>query len=178
MATTAKGEARRQLLLDAALRILERDGTAGVTHRAVATEAGVPLAAATYYFASIDELMLSSLRLATEQQVALFSHLAATDLRVFAEVLVDWAITHRTMALAQYELMFLAMRRPALRSDAELWYAALADAVTAIGLSPERADVVAIAIDGLVLRMLWRQEPSDSTEVETLLREIIYPAAP
>ena len=35
-------EQRRQLILDAAMRIVVRDGVRGVRHRAVAAEAGVP----------------------------------------------------------------------------------------------------------------------------------------
>ena len=49
-------EQRRQLILDAAMRIVIRDGVRGVRHRAVAAEAGVPLSATTYYFKDIDDL--------------------------------------------------------------------------------------------------------------------------
>ena len=50
-------EQRRQLILDAAMRIVVRDGVRGVRHRAVAAEAGVPLSATTYYFKDIDDLI-------------------------------------------------------------------------------------------------------------------------
>jgi len=173
VATTAKGEARRQLLKDAALRILEREGPAAVTHRAVAAEAGVPLAAATYYFESIDDLMISALRSGTDEQIAMFSHLAAGDVRALAAVFVEWAITHRSLAIAQYELMFLAMRREGLRDDADRWYAALENAIEPLGLSPARAQVAALAIDGLGIRMLWRGEPSTVDATEAALRDIL-----
>ena len=45
VATTAKGEARRAALQDAVIRVLEDGGSGAVTHRAVAAEAGVPVAA-------------------------------------------------------------------------------------------------------------------------------------
>ena len=173
MATTAKGEARRRLLLDAVLRLLEREGPAAITHRAVAAEAGVPLAAATYYFASIDDLMMSALRSATADQNQLFETLARGDLRGFAASLIDWAIDGRAMAIAQYELMFLAMHRPALRDDAEQWYAALGRAITELGLGVERSRVAALALDGLALQMLWRGEPSTVDAAETAIREIV-----
>lgn len=48
---------RRKAILEAALRVIERDGVRGVKHRAVATEAGVPLAATTYYFDDIQSLL-------------------------------------------------------------------------------------------------------------------------
>ncbi|WP_373568516.1 TetR/AcrR family transcriptional regulator [Pseudomonas sp. LJDD11] len=50
-------EQRRQDILDAAMRIVIRDGVRGVRHRAVAAEADVPLSATTYYFKDIDDLL-------------------------------------------------------------------------------------------------------------------------
>ena len=47
-------EQRRQDILDAAMRIVVRDGVRAVRHRAVAAEAGVPLSATTYYFKDFD----------------------------------------------------------------------------------------------------------------------------
>ncbi len=56
--TNRKGSNERRLgLLEAALRIIAREGTRGIRHRAVAIEANVPLAATTYYFEHIDELI-------------------------------------------------------------------------------------------------------------------------
>ena len=53
-------EQRRQLILDAAMRIVVRNGVRGVRHRAVAAEAGVPLSATTYYFKDIEEVGTAS----------------------------------------------------------------------------------------------------------------------
>ncbi len=56
--TNRKGSTERRLsLLEAALRIIAREGTRGIRHRAVAVEANVPLAATTYYFEHIDALI-------------------------------------------------------------------------------------------------------------------------
>ena len=56
-----KGERRRRALLEAALTLIGRGGPAALTHRALASEAGVPLAATTYYFTSKDELLRETL---------------------------------------------------------------------------------------------------------------------
>lgn len=48
---------RRNAILQAALRLIVRDGIREVRHRSVAKEAGVPLSATTYYFESIDSLI-------------------------------------------------------------------------------------------------------------------------
>ncbi|MCU1556527.1 MAG: uncharacterized protein JWN09_522 [Microbacteriaceae bacterium] len=173
--STAKGEARRSVLLDAVVRVLERGGPGAVTHRAVAAEAGVPLAAATYYFANIDDLLVSALRRATEQQVALFADLADPSLHDVARLLHDWTHANRASAIAQYELLFLAMRRDTLREAADLWYRSLENA-----LGPRhdrRSRVAALAIDGLLLRMLWSGEPSTVAGIEAALRDILDPPA-
>lgn len=59
----AKSEMRRLEILEATLRIAARDGLRGIKHRAVAREAGVPLAATTYYFRDIHELISDSFML-------------------------------------------------------------------------------------------------------------------
>lgn len=173
MALTVKGEARREALLAACLRLLDTVGPSAITHRAVAREAGVPLAAATYYFASLDDLLVSALRRATDEQVELFAPLANGGVRSLAEGLFAWTHDSRATVIAQYELMFLAMRRPALRADAELWYAALETAIERLGHDAARSRTIVLAIDGLILRMLWRGDPDTVDETETVLRDIL-----
>jgi DNA-binding transcriptional regulator YbjK len=173
VAITAKGEARRELLLEATLRILERQGPGGVTHRAVATEAGVPLAAATYYFATLDDLYISALRRATLDDVAAFSQPDGATVAGFARALFDWTHGGRARAIASYELVFLAMRRENLREDADLWYSSLDAAIAPFGLPAARADLAALAIDGLLLRMLWRGEPDTLAGVTEAVEAIL-----
>jgi AcrR family transcriptional regulator len=48
---------RRQQLIDAAFRVIERDGVPAATTRAIAAEAGAPLASFHYCFASKEELL-------------------------------------------------------------------------------------------------------------------------
>ena len=63
-------EQRRQQILDAAMRIVVRDGVRGVRHRAVAAEAGVPLSATTYYFKDIQDLLADAFALYVERSAA------------------------------------------------------------------------------------------------------------
>ena len=59
----SKGEQTREVILDGALRVIARDGLRGVTHRAVAAEAGVQLSLTTYYFKDIGALILEAFEL-------------------------------------------------------------------------------------------------------------------
>lgn len=63
-------EQRRQAILDAAMRIIVRDGVRAVRHRAVAAEAGVPLSATTYYFKDIDDLITDTFAQFVERSAA------------------------------------------------------------------------------------------------------------
>src|SRR5690606_21378739 len=65
-----RSEARRQAILDAAMRIIIREGVRAVRHRAVAAEAEVPLSATTYYFKDISDLITDTFALYVERSAA------------------------------------------------------------------------------------------------------------
>ena len=76
-ARRARGERRRQAILDATLTLVGRLGAGAITHRAVAEEAGVPLAATTYYFSSKSDLVREALTHAAETDRQTVDGLAA-----------------------------------------------------------------------------------------------------
>ncbi len=57
---------RRRAILEATLRLIVREGMRGVRHRAIAEEAGVPLAATTYYFKDLSDLIADAFNLYAE----------------------------------------------------------------------------------------------------------------
>jgi len=59
---------RRRTLVDAAIRVVARDGVAGTTTRAVVAEAGMSLASLHYAFASREELLDAVIADVTEQE--------------------------------------------------------------------------------------------------------------
>ncbi|WPC04121.1 TetR family transcriptional regulator [Pseudomonas benzenivorans] len=63
-------EQRRQAILDAAMRIIVREGVRAVRHRAVAAEAAVPLSATTYYFKDINDLITDTFAQFVERSAA------------------------------------------------------------------------------------------------------------
>ena len=62
-------EKRRQTILEAALRIIVREGVRAVRHRAVAREADVPLSATTYYFKDITDLIADTFTMFAERAI-------------------------------------------------------------------------------------------------------------
>ena len=125
---------RRKAIIDAALRIIASRGLPGVTHRTVAREAGVPLAATTYYFASKNEIL--------------------------GEALIPEPADAERTWLAQFEIYVEAARNPELRPAVQRWRVAFvelaASALRAIGApEPERRAPIAVAaINGILLDRL------------------------
>ena len=165
------GTGRRAAILEATVSVLVRGGLAAVTHRAVAREADVPLAATTYYFSSKEELLGEALATMVEDEIMRLGQRAAEmgeglsspgdSAAALAEVLFPDA--DATLALlAKFEVYLEAARRPELREPAAHWQDALADLATmtlAAGgaRDPERlAPVVIAGIDGIIIHELSR----------------------
>lgn len=64
----AKGLARRQQILDRAIEVFARRGSAGTSLRSIAQEIGVSHAALTHYFSSREQLLVEVYREAERQQ--------------------------------------------------------------------------------------------------------------
>lgn len=67
--STPKGERRRRALVQAAADLLAEGGFDAVRHRAVAERAGLPLAATTYYFDSLDGMIAAAVERAARTEL-------------------------------------------------------------------------------------------------------------
>ena len=164
---STRGTARRQALLDAAVKLLARDGARAVTHRAVAHEAGTTHGAPRYYFATRDELLDEALRQIAERQVGAVEALLhepsppspAERAKRLAAFIAGTVTGDRDATVARYELFLEAARRPKLRPALEAWGAAytrlFAAELTAGGDDPETdAELLLNLLNGLLLRQL------------------------
>jgi DNA-binding transcriptional regulator YbjK len=147
----ARGEARRQELINAALRLLAREGSSALTHRAIAEEAGVPLASASYHFAGIDDLILTALKQADDELLATFEReTQPPTIGGLAELLAVDLRDHRHLYLAYYEFYLRAARKPELRAAATAWLDLVTDHY-APHLNPAERRVFQATIEGLSL---------------------------
>jgi DNA-binding transcriptional regulator YbjK len=170
-----KGERRRRLLIEATMRVIERDGLAAVSQRVVAQEADVPPSAVTYYFPTVDDLLVAALTACNDDYLERLAECAASPdpVRALARLVVESTGARRAYAAAEYELFLMSARRPALQPEALRW----ADAVDAF-LAPhvdgpvERAGVAA-AVDGLFLRCFCAPEPPDVEQVQAVLARLV-----
>ncbi len=109
---------RRALILDAAIRVLARDGLAEATTRKLAAEAGVNQATMLYYFGSKDELLFAVL----QEMMHATQEIARSALRVSAgmreaiteSITAFWEHVEASpeLQVLQYELTLYALRNP------------------------------------------------------------------
>lgn len=172
-----RGEASSRALVDATLRILERDGVAGVSYRAVAREAQTSANAVAYHFGSIDALLLDSIRIATAAWAEAIATLRpehfAGDL---ADLLVTEAAGNRGRLVAEFELYLLAGRKPALRQAARAWADALLIPLHDLS-EVERRRLIAV-IDGLYVQLLLADDNADGVVERAVLEGILEDALP
>lgn len=184
-ARSEQGAERRAAILESTVRLLVRDGLAAVTHRAVAREAGVPLAATTYYFESKDELVTEALAILVADEIARVSERAAAlgedisspsrSAAAVAEVLFPNAEAAGGL-LAKFEVYLEAARRPGLRATAAHWQGAfneLAESALALAgaADPKRmAPLLVAGVDGMLVHRL--SEGIDDLEVERLRAQL------
>ena len=160
---------RRGAILAATVEILTTQGLAAVTHRAVAKQAGVPLAATTYYFDSKDELIGEALAILVADEIDRLAERArelGEEIRspraaagAVAEVLFPDTDAVGGL-LAKLEVYLEAARRPGLHEAAAHWQAAFTElARSSLELAgvadPDRmAPFFIAAADGILLHAL------------------------
>lgn len=127
--------ALREALLQAAERVLERDGLSGLTLRAVAREAGVSHAAPTHHFGDLTGLLSELAAVGFRQfNAAMASSCAAATTpldRALArpKAYVAYAQAHPGMYGIMFRTERLDYSRPSLHEAAEASFAGLANAV-------------------------------------------------
>ena len=152
----AGSEQRRRLILEASLRIVIREGVRGIRHRAVAKEANVPLAATTYYFKDIQELINDTFTLYAEQALDVVNQFsmrlyepisggegksfleaisnASGMLEVIADNMTQYAIEqiteHREALVAEQAFRYEAILNPHLRKLGQVHKQALMQKLT------------------------------------------------
>ena len=99
---------RREKIIQATLEAVKLYGIHAVTHRKIATLAGVPLGSMTYYFSGIDELLLEAFSSFTEimsrQYQAFFSDVS--DAPGACQAITDMIYSSQVATPDNMELMY------------------------------------------------------------------------
>lgn len=124
---------RPERIARAAIAVVAERGLEGLTHRAVAAAADVPLGSTTYHFATLDDLLEVALAHAADDNVRSMRAWAAglppgADLAdAITDLIMSWAREQRSSTVVEYELYIAALHRPHLRATSTAWDGALAD---------------------------------------------------
>jgi DNA-binding transcriptional regulator YbjK len=151
----------RQALLDAAVRVVAQKGLRGLTHRAVAAEAGVTQGLVTHHFGTRQTLIHEAIRSAGIESIG--STLTADhnpDLDHFVGGLQAFLDETVELQAFQYEIALEARRDPALAEDIRELYdayiAATRASLAAVGIEADDTftRLVFAALDGLSFQQL------------------------
>jgi DNA-binding transcriptional regulator YbjK len=187
-ASTPKGERRRQALVDAAAQLLAEGGFDAVRHRAVAERAGLPLASTTYYFDSLDELIMAAVEHQGWAELGRGRKQLAEvadpnpDFDTLVELVLDQllGITPESgdaeAVLLRYERLVATGRRPYLRplmrGMAVELQGLMSDIFTRCGmpLPKERIEQVIALVDGAVVNALLEIHSDPRQTARRMLR--------
>ncbi|WP_308797833.1 TetR/AcrR family transcriptional regulator [Agromyces silvae] len=171
-----RGEKRRSAIIDATLAVITRDGAAGVTHRTVAQQAGMTTSLSTYYFATLDDLLVAALTSVADAYTARIRAIVVgggDPLTGLAELIAETAGTGRDRALAERELATLAARRPSLRPVARRWREDVAELAATLTDDPEAIAALVAASDGLCTAILLDNGSADVDHLRAVLQRAV-----
>ncbi|MGW6024297.1 TetR/AcrR family transcriptional regulator [Streptomyces sp. NPDC055099] len=178
--------ARRAALLDGAIEVLAREGSRGLTLRAVDTQAEVPKGTTTNYFANRAELLAQVMTRIQERLTPEESQLADTMndkpsvelVATLLKQLLGRMRADRSSWLALMELRLEATRRPELHTELTRFFTAQLDANISFhldgGLPGDRTGVILmyLAMVGLIVDDLTVPDLLAPHSVDELIDEL------
>ncbi len=173
-----RGSAREELCA-ALVRVVARSGLDGVTYRSVAKEAGLSHGAASYHFATRDEMIQEALLWASRHSIQASRISAHGDLENLAANLPQLMTDHPEEAMFSFELVLASIRRPELAADIRASYDEFIDAVRSslaeagFGENLELARVVFATVDGLSIQHLIYRDPQATEEGVKMLQALL-----
>lgn len=183
---TARGVQRRTEIIDAAIEVMARVGLAGLSMRVVASQAGIPVGALSYYFDDKSDLVAQAFRQLSDREIERVVHTAnqlqrsmsAEELAdAVADMIIDGFTSPRGAIVTRYELVTEASRDERLRPMFEAWYAAMVPALSRLfrelgSHQPELDSRTVMAVmAGLEIDNLYRPlGPVDKRRIRATIR--------
>jgi len=148
-----RGENSRARILEAATGVISRDGLGAVTHRAVADEAGVPLARVAYHFPKIDDLLEAAAReylAAFDVRLGALAADAVAGRRSMVEACTDFVVELITTGSSAF-LAMVEVRVALARRGRTVAPTGTVGIVGAFGLDPRRAASIVASLFGFAV---------------------------
>lgn len=190
MPPSRKGAKRKTAIVEAALRIIGEKGIQGVSMRAVAAEASVPLGTVTYYFSDKDELTEAAFLSHSKRETSriltalatLGDGLTSADLaRVLAEFVIQGLTEYRAQLITEYQFLCESARRENLQRATAAWLqslqAHLEATVTALSSSSPKTDarLILAVVAGLEVDNLGAPPgPANEQAIRATLERLLH----
>jgi DNA-binding transcriptional regulator YbjK len=187
MPPSRKGAKRKTEIIDAALRIIGRDGILAVSMRAVAVEAAVPLGTVTYYFSNKEELIEAGFLRHTQREttrivtaIARLGTLTQADAaRGLADFVIQGLTEYREQLITEYQFLNASVRRENLQRASTAWLQTLAahleERLTAFSSSIPKTDakLILAVISGLeVDNLIAPLGPADERAIRAVMERL------
>ena len=173
--STRSDEGRRRQIGAAALDVIRKGGIGGLTHRAIAQEAAIPLGLTTYHFSSLDDILETAFDLAMEKDISqLTAWIEALDDGAdlpseFTSLIMGLTTNDTDNVYLNFEMILAAVHRPFLQQKAHAWATYLSQLLLP-GMTADAASAVAVVYDGTLLRQAVTGKIGDQSEVEASFR--------
>lgn len=179
---------RRDVLADAAIGVLARAGSRGLTHRAVDGAAGLAEGTSSYYFRTRSALLQACVermaaRTLAEMPIGTAAPATVDDLVAACVATVGrWLDHDHERLLARWELALESTRRPELETALRLAGARIrervADTLASLGIADprRRADDLVACLDGLAFDQLAGagRPPRDAAGLRTSIGDLVH----
>ncbi|EET7924159.1 TetR/AcrR family transcriptional regulator [Escherichia coli] len=174
---------RREKIIQATLEAVKLYGIHAVTHRKIATLAGVPLGSMTYYFSGIDELLLEAFSSFTEimsrQYQAFFSDVSdvsdVSDAQGACQAITDMIYSSQVATPDNMELMYqlyaLASRKPLLKTVMQNWMQRSQQTLEQ-WFEPGTARALDAFIEGMTLHFVTDRKPLSREEILRMVERV------
>lgn len=168
---------RRDKIVAATLKAVKEHGIHAVTHRKIATIAGVPLGSLTYYFSGIDELLMEAFTQFTQvmsvQYQAFFHDVEDEEgaCRAITEMIYSSQVTTPDNMELMYQLYAFASRKPALKIVMQNWMQRSQQTLVQ-WFSPDTARALDAFIEGMTLHYVTDRTPMAREEILLMVKRI------
>ncbi|WP_020662073.1 TetR/AcrR family transcriptional regulator [Amycolatopsis benzoatilytica] len=169
---------RRARIAKAAIEVVAERGIDGLTHRAVATAANVPLGSTTYHFATLDDLLEVALHEAAENNVRALKEWEAAlppdadFAAALADLVMGYVNEQYRATVVEYDLYVAALHRPRLRKASAAWDEALTE-LYGLRTDPLTGRLLAGLFCGLLMQAALADPRPTREEIEALFRRAI-----
>lgn len=169
---------RRRRIVEAGLRVVAERGISGLTFRAVADAADVPLGSTTYHFADKDELLEAIVHLSRERNREFTERTLREGVERLGlvggicQLVEELTVRQHTLLVVEHELFLSALRNPRLRAESRQWSRDFVDVIEEY-TDTVTAETLGFTFDGLCLQSALFDVMFFAADVEPHIRLVL-----